>query len=919
MPLQKQFLLFLGFIFSTLFSVAQAQSDMTPPSENDNITYSKSINNSRIAAVSITDSVINYGKQFLNKPYRYGSAGADSFDCSGFTSYVYRNFGYQLKHSSTDQANQFDTVKRTHLKTGDLVYFAGSRKSKRIGHVGIVVNAKEDGKFDFIHASCDHGITISSSEEPYYSRRFVKANRVIGGTQLMTSMPSIEDSPEFSDQSEIDVPLTTPAKRIKKTIPAKFHTVKSGETLSEIAEKYGISVAELKRKNHIDGSKLSLKQKLKVKDAESFTVAEPIQTANTISENASSDNNPAVLETSNEPVTYTVKKGETLFSISKSKHISIDDLKKINDIKDGKLRPGQELKLSLNSATSANNTLAKTDNPVKTINHKVVSGESLFSIAKMYNVSVDEIRKSNAISANGIHAGQVLKFTSSELNETKTNVAANTAKEEPKIAAKAEPTVKQEMVAKAPVKAESRPEMKTAARSDARVEAKYEAASRPLTSSKVIVHKVHSGENLMTIARDFKVSLDELKKINKLDGTKVSVGQDILIYFNPEAVVVNPVIITTPTPSTPAVSKVQESKPVVAAVKEKELAPKVEQKQKITLHKVKRGENLNSIAREFNVSIDELKEINHLTSNKISVGQKLKIGEPSVAISQKESVVTKPIANKPEFIAKSTVYKVKKGDNLNSIAREFNVTSDELKEVNNLASNKVSVGQKLRIVGAVVATAKEPVDKSEPVTKPAVYKVRKGDNLDAIAHKFNVTVDELKEANNLSSNKVSVGKKLKIAEVGVASTTKESVAKPETKKEKVQTIESETKAPTKSEAYKVKKGESLLVIAHKFNLSVDELKEINGLSDSKIHAGQELQVSKHAEEATKSQKPKADSPKPITEGKLKTTHHTVKSGESYYTIAEKYDCSVNDLKEWNNKSGNKIKPGDVLTIKTKKK
>ena len=105
----------------------------------------------------------------------------------------------------------------------------------------------------------------------------------------------------------------------------------------------------------------------------------------------------------------------------------------------------------------------------------------------------------------------------------------------------------------------------------------------------------------------------------------------------------------------------------------------------------------------------------------------------------------------------------------------------------------------------------------------------------------------------------------------------------------------------------------------KFPLSVDELKEINGLSDSKIHAGQELQVSKHAEEATKSQKPKADSPKPTTEGKLKTTHHTVKPGESYYTIAEKYDCSVNDLKEWNNKSGNKIKPGDVLTIKTKKK
>ncbi|HEY6914365.1 MAG TPA: C40 family peptidase, partial [Paludibacter sp.] len=178
MPLQRHILLFLGFIFSILLSVANA-IDM---SATDSISASSRIDYLSASSVSITDSIINYGKQFLNRPYRYGSAGADTFDCSGFTSYVYRNFGYNLEHSSAEQAQQFDTVKRTHLKTGDLVFFAGSRKSKRVGHVGIVTTAGDDGKFSFIHASCDKGVTISSSEEPYYSRRFIKANRVIGGT-----------------------------------------------------------------------------------------------------------------------------------------------------------------------------------------------------------------------------------------------------------------------------------------------------------------------------------------------------------------------------------------------------------------------------------------------------------------------------------------------------------------------------------------------------------------------------------------------------------------------------------------------------------------------------------------------------------------------------------------------------------------
>ncbi len=130
--------------------------------------------------VPLGDSIINFGKLFLNTPYRFGSPGTSSFDCSGFTSYVYRNFGFSLKRSSAEQAEQFDTVQPEELKTGDLVYFSGRSRSKRVGHVGIVVSKNDNGTFDFIHAAVHKGVTISNSDEAYYSRRFVKANRCSG-------------------------------------------------------------------------------------------------------------------------------------------------------------------------------------------------------------------------------------------------------------------------------------------------------------------------------------------------------------------------------------------------------------------------------------------------------------------------------------------------------------------------------------------------------------------------------------------------------------------------------------------------------------------------------------------------------------------------------------------------------------------
>ena len=195
--MQKQLLIASIFLLPFHFSTAQKLSEKLLA------TYStEKIELLSTRYISTADSVINYGKLFLDTPYRYGSSGTSSFDCSGFTSYVYRNFGYNLERSSADQATQFDTINPENLKTGDLVFFSGRRKSQRVGHVGIVVAKKDSGSFDFIHASVQKGVTISNSEEDYYKKRFIKANRVIFDNRMLAVVPNdaIKENPANADE-----------------------------------------------------------------------------------------------------------------------------------------------------------------------------------------------------------------------------------------------------------------------------------------------------------------------------------------------------------------------------------------------------------------------------------------------------------------------------------------------------------------------------------------------------------------------------------------------------------------------------------------------------------------------------------------------------------------------------------------------
>lgn len=123
--------------------------------------------------------MLSFAGQYKGLRYRRGGKTPKGFDCSGFTSYVFRQFGMKLNASSSSQYTQGEAVEDMDLLPGDLVFFSGRAVSKtRVGHVGLVTDVNPDGTFKFIHSSNSQGVTVSKSTEPYYSRRYIGARRV---------------------------------------------------------------------------------------------------------------------------------------------------------------------------------------------------------------------------------------------------------------------------------------------------------------------------------------------------------------------------------------------------------------------------------------------------------------------------------------------------------------------------------------------------------------------------------------------------------------------------------------------------------------------------------------------------------------------------------------------------------------------
>ena len=169
-----------GYVSSEYISDEQVQSTNRSDSERTqkivdlpNTTADATESEDTNTVVSKGEEVVNYAKTLLGKSYVYGGVGPNSFDCSGFTQYVYNKFGVNLSHSASLQANIGTTVSKANLQLGDMVFF--SQGGSSIGHVGIFV-----GNNSFIHAANPQkGVVITSLSDGYYTTNYKTAKRVL--------------------------------------------------------------------------------------------------------------------------------------------------------------------------------------------------------------------------------------------------------------------------------------------------------------------------------------------------------------------------------------------------------------------------------------------------------------------------------------------------------------------------------------------------------------------------------------------------------------------------------------------------------------------------------------------------------------------------------------------------------------------
>ena len=163
-------------------SIDLVRSGVTAPRSNEGIrTSPNEVFTAPQEPREMVDELLDYAKTFIGVPYRLGASGPERFDCSGFTCYVFREFGYHLPHNSVMQFKDCTPVESfSDLRKGDLVFFGARNNIRNIGHVGIVVDVDlERGMFRFIHASTSNGVEIQRSTSPYFMMRYMGAGRIL--------------------------------------------------------------------------------------------------------------------------------------------------------------------------------------------------------------------------------------------------------------------------------------------------------------------------------------------------------------------------------------------------------------------------------------------------------------------------------------------------------------------------------------------------------------------------------------------------------------------------------------------------------------------------------------------------------------------------------------------------------------------
>ncbi|MGL5722571.1 MAG: LysM peptidoglycan-binding domain-containing protein [Brevinema sp.] len=380
---------------------------------------------------------------------------------------------------------------------------------------------------------------------------------------------------------------------------------------------------------------------------------------------------------------YVVKKGDSLWSVARSRDLSLNAIKKLNDLSRDQLYLGQKLVL-----------------PNEIIDYSTKSGDTLSDIAEKYGAKISQLVLLNNLDSETIVQGQKLSI----------------------------------------------PAFKSS------------GSSNPQTSNTdtTLTHVVSRGETLLGIALKYGMTLTQLQNLNSKKNSQIYAGERLIVRGSP-----------------------QSDTPRQAVIK-----PAVSAKTNITRHTVQANQTLGGIALRYKVSQKDLMAWNNKQKSVVYRGETLKILNISTNKGQDQPLASAADQEQKGKTTK-TSYTVKRGDTLTSIAIKFKVSVANLKTWNKKQNGNIHVNERLTLYTVTTPTQVEKV-----AQKPIIYTVRRGDTLDSIAIQLKTTRTAIMAANNKKNTDIYVGEKLTVGTTSRESSPVRSIASASPKNVPLQGIRS---------------------------------------------------------------------------------------------------------------------------------
>lgn len=331
-----------------------------------------------------------------------------------------------------------------------------------------------------------------------------------------------------------------------------------------------------------------------------------------------------------------------------------------------------------------------------------------------------------------------------------------------------------------------------------------------------IYHTVERNESLDDIARKYNVATDNLIAVNNLSGYKAKIkkGDTLRIPIGGELYQVENIITKKTEKDTVNVNIVQN--------------PKVESSTvgQIISHIVQSGETIYSISKLYGITPAELRNLNNLPFDVdiLQIGQKLIVARNPVQIASSQTKV-----ENTKVQTKIINHRVRKGETLSSIAQKYSVSIDDIIKLNNLKKQTVKIGQILKIEQQTTQQNIAKNNKSIDNTKVTIHLVERGETLATIAQKYGVTEEQLRQwnKNDIKGDIIIAGSRIKVAETNQINP---NTSNSKTKKS----------APV---YHTIRSGDTLGKIADKYDISINELKRLNGnLKENRLQIGQKIRV-----------------------------------------------------------------------------